>query len=318
MKNKLIVSSSPHILSPFKTNHLMLDVIIALIPALIASVILFGYRTLLLVAVTIISCVLAEYVCRKVMKKSNTISDLSAVVTGMLLAFNYPVDFPIWQAVVGAVIAIVLVKQLFGGIGFNLVNPAIAARAALVVLFSIPLTGMLNPIVDLGFDVVSGATPLVLAAEGNYESIPSYLQLFLGVRAGSLGETSKIALLIGGIYLVAKRVISPIIPVTYIGVVFVLTALLGQNPIFHILSGGLFLGAIFMATDYTTSPLTKKGKVIFAIGLGVITVAIRQFGVFYEGVAFSIVTMNLLVPLIEKLTMPKAFGVQEEGVRDGI
>lgn len=318
MKNKLIVSSSPHILSPFKTNHLMLDVIIALIPALIASVILFGYRPLLLVAVTIISCVLAEYISRKVMKRSNTISDLSAVVTGMLLAFNYPADFPIWKAIVGAVIAIIIVKQLFGGIGFNLVNPALAARAVFVVIFSLPLAGMLNPIVDLGFDVVSGATPLMLAAEGNYESIPSYLQLFLGLRAGSLGETSKVALLVGGIYLMVKRVISPIIPVTYIGVVFVLTALLGQNPLFHILSGGLFLGAFFMATDYATSPLTKKGKVIFAIGLGTITVAIRQFGVFYEGVAFAIITMNLLVPLIDNLTMPKAFGVQEEGVRNGV
>jgi electron transport complex protein RnfD len=310
MKKFFKTSSSPHIHINTRTNHLMLDVIIALLPALIVSVVLFGTRTLLVVGVTVLSCVLLEFLYQKLTKQPVTIKDLSAVVTGMLLAFNYPVNFPLWQAVIGAAVAMILLKQFFGGVGRNLINPAMGARAVLVVLFSIPLAGQLQPLVRLPYDVFTGATPLNLMANGLWDFSPDYWQLFLGMRAGSLGETSKAALLIGGIYLIYKRVISPLIPVTYIATVFVLSALLGSDPIFAVLTGGLFLGAFFMAVDYTTCPMTKNGKFIYALGLGIITVLIRQFGVFSEGVAFSIVTMNLLTPLIERYTQPKVFGVE--------
>lgn len=315
MKN-LITAAAPHIASPFKTKGIMLDVIIALIPALIAGAIIFGPRVLLVTVISVISCVLSEFVFRKILKKSTSISDLSAVVTGIILAFNMPAHFPLWATALTAVVTIVLLKELFGGLGFNLVNPAMGGRALLrifmVVMLGLPIYGQLNP--NLTFDAIGSATPMVYQAAGAYEYVPSYWQLFLGLRFGTIGETSKIALLIGGLYLMFKRVISWHIPVTYIGSVFVLSFLLGQDPLFGILTGGIFLGGFFMATDYTTSPMTKSGKIIFAFGIALITVGIRHFGVFYDGVAFGIITMNLLVPFIEKLTKPKALGVNKEVV----
>ena len=312
MKN-LIAVAAPHIASPFKTKGIMFDVIISLIPALIAGAIIFGPRVLLVTTVSVISCVLSEFVFRKMLKKPTSIGDLSAVVTGLILAFNMPPHFPLWATALTAVATIVLLKELFGGLGFNLVNPAMGGRALLrvfmVVMLGIPIYGQLNP--NLTFDAIGSATPMVYQAASAYEYVPSYWHLFLGLRFGTIGETSKVALLVGGLYLIFKRVISWHIPVTYIGSVFVLSFLLGQDPLFSILTGGIFLGGFFMATDYATSPMTKNGKVIFAFGIALITVGIRQFGVFYDGIAFGIITMNLLVPFIEKLTKPKVLGVDK-------
>ena len=313
---KLVTGAAPHIAMPLKTKNIMLDVIIALIPALIASAIIFGARALLVVAVSVISCVLGEYLYRKILKKSTTIGDLSAVVTGIILAFNMPVHFPLWATAITAIAAIVLLKEFFGGLGFNLINPAMGGRALLrifmVVMLGIPIYGHLNP--NLAFDAVGSATPMVYQAAGNYENVPSYWQLFLGLRFGTIGETSIIALLIGGVYLMMKRIITWHIPITYIGSVFVISLIFGLDPLFNILTGGIFLGGFFMATDYVTSPITKSGKVIFAFGIAAITMGIRLFGVFYDGVAFGIITMNLLVPLIEKVTKPLPLGVSKEVV----
>lgn len=314
MDNKLIVSSSPHIGAKTKTRNIMLDVIIALIPALIASVVMFGPRTIVVICATVAACVLAEFVCRKIMKRENTVGDLSAIVTGLLLAFNLPSGIPIWMAVLGGIIAIVVVKQMFGGLGQNFVNPALAARIILMVSFPTAMTTWLAPM-SWKADAVTTATPLALIAGGNTDQLPGYLEMFLGNRGGCLGETCVLALLIGGIYLVVRKVISPIIPVVYIAVVAIFSAILGQDPLMQILSGGLFLGAIFMATDYVTSPLTNKGKVIYAIGCGLLTVMIRSFGSLPEGVSFSIIIMNILTPHIEKLTTPKAFGMRKEASR---
>ena len=313
MKN-LITSAAPHISSPFKTNGIMLDVIIALIPTLIASSFIFGSRALLVVFVSTLVCVATEYIWCKALKKKSTIGDLSAVVTGIILAFNMPVHLALWAVALTAVVTMVVVKLIFGGLGFNIVNPAMGGRALLrvfmVVMLGLPIYGQLNP--NLTFDAVGTATPMVYYAAGAYEMVPSYWELFLGFRFGTIGETPKWALLLGGIYLLYKKVITWHIPVTFIGSVFVLSFLLGRDPLFNILAGGIFLGGIFMATDYATSPMTKSGKIIFAFGIALITVGIRVFGLFYDGIAFGIITMNTLVPFIERLTKPKALGVTKE------
>lgn len=309
MDGKLIVSSSPHISSPVKTKNIMLDVIIALIPAVIASVIYFGPRALVLEVVTIASCVIFEWLSRKAMKRENTIGDLSAVVTGLLLALNFPSTLPIWIAVFGGLVAIVVVKQLFGGLGHNFANPAITARVILLTSFALRMTTWVAP-GSWRTDAVAAATPLALIKAG--EPLPTYMQMFLGNRAGCIGETCILALIIGFIYLVAKKIISPIIPVCYIACVFVFSAILGCDPVMQILSGGLFLGAIFMATDYVTSPITNKGKVIYGICCGIITVLIRQFASLPEGVSYSILLMNILTPHIENLTLPATFGAKKE------
>ena len=318
MNEKLTVSTSPHLRNKTKTKNIMLDVIIALIPALVASVILFGIRALILIIVTVIACVLSEACARKIMDRKNTISDLSAVVTGILLAFNLPAGLPIWMAVLGGVVAIVLVKQMFGGIGHNFVNPALTARTILFISFPIAMTLWSAPFAYLDRDATSieaasGATPLAMLSAENTENLPSYHDLFLGNNPGSIGEVSALALALGGIYLVIKKIITPTIPLIFIGTVFILAALLGQDPLAHILSGGLFLGAIFMATDYTTTPLTSKGKAIYAVGCGFFTIIIRFFGDLPEGVAFAIIIMNILVPFIERMTTPKIFNL--EGVK---
>ncbi len=308
MSSNMYVSASPHLRSGISTTSVMRDVVIALLPSVIAGSIIFGIRALLIVALTVASCVVSEYISRKVMKRSNTIGDLSAVVTGVLLGLNYPVGINPVMAVFGGVVAIVVVKQMFGGIGQNFVNPALAARIILLVSFPTDMTTWATPFyyTQGAVDAVTSATPLAQNAAGNFGG--SYMDLFLGNVGGCIGETCALAIPLGGIYLIARKVISPIIPVTYIATVFVLAFVMGQDPLFHILSGGVMLGAFFMATDYTTSPITSKGKIIFAVGCGLMTMLIRVYANLPEGVSFSIVLMNILVPHIENLTRPRAFG----------
>ncbi len=312
MDNKLIVSSSPHLRAKDTTQTIMLDVIIALMPAAIASIVIFGYRSFVLLMVCVLSCVLSEYVCRKVMKRDNTIFDLSAVVTGVLLAMNLPVSLNPIIAAFGGVIAIVVVKQMFGGIGQNFVNPALTARIVLMNSFPAKMTTWTAPFAyRTGADAVTTATPLGILAEGGTQTA-SYMDLFLGNCAGCLGETSALALIIGGVYLVVRKVICPCIPCVYIGTTAVMALLMGRDPLFEVLAGGLLLGAIFMATDYATSPIHLKGRIVYAIGCGVITMLIRAYGSLAEGVSYSIIIMNILVPLIENATMPRAFGKEKK------
>lgn len=307
MEEKLYVSSSPHLRSGVNTKKIMLDVLIALMPALVAAVIIFGIRVLLVVGVTVLSCIISEYICRKLMKRENTVSDLSAVVTGVLLAFNLPVSIKLWMAALGGVIAIVVVKQMFGGLGQNFVNPALISRIVLMVSFPQAMTSWPKPFSGtyLGPDSVTTATPLAMLKSSSGD-LPNYLEMFLGFRGGCLGETCILAIIIGGIYLILRGVIKPTIPLCFISTVFIMSIFLGRDPLFEILSGGLFLGAVFMATDYVTSPLTTKGKIIYSVGCGLITIIIRSFGTLPEGVSFSIILMNILVPHIEYLTLPKA------------
>lgn len=290
----------------------MLDVIIAMMPALIASAVIFGYRTLVLTAVSVASCVLFEYLARRVMKRHNTIGDLSAVVTGILLAFNLPPTMPYWMVIIGAFTAIVIVKQFFGGIGQNFVNPALIGRIVLMSSFTSQIGSFTAPFAyKNGVDAVTTATPLAQMAAGDTE-LPGLLQMFLGLRPGCLGEVCIAALLLGFVYLLIRRVISPVIPLVYMGTVAVIMLIAGKGDftymLYQLMSGGLVLGAVFMATDYTTSPISTKGKVVFALGCGIITSLIRIFGSLPEGVSFSIVLMNILVPHIEYLTTPKPFG----------
>ncbi len=298
---KLISSVSPHFYGRRTTQNIMLDVIIALAPAVIASAIIFGWRSLLVIGVCAASCVVFEFLFEKLCKKDVTITDLSAVVTGILLAFNLPVTIPIWQAVLGCLFAIVVVKQLFGGIGQNFANPAITARIALMAAFSGSMTAWTAPEIN-GADAVSSATPLAAAAKDLSEAKPDYLTLFLGNHSGCLGETCALALLAGGIYLLIRRVITWHTPVMFIGIVALMSLACGKDPLYQVLSGGLLLGALFMATDYSTTPDTKPGQIVFGIGCGLITVLIRFWGNLPEGVSFSILLMNILTPYISRLT----------------
>jgi len=275
----------------------MLDVILAMLPILVASVLIFGARALAVVAVCVVSCVFFEWGFEKLLKRENTVTDLSAVVTGMLLAFNLPASIPLWQAAFGSLVAIVVVKQLFGGIGKNFANPAIVARIVLLLSFA----GSMSDFATKN-DAISSATPL----SGGV--MPSMIDLFLGKHGGSLGETCALAILLGGVYLLVRRVISWHTPVVFIATVALLTFLLGENAAEHVLTGGLLLGAFFMATDYTTTPSTKWGKVIFGVGCGLITVLIRVFGNYPEGVSFAILFMNILTPYIEIWTRRRPLG----------
>ena len=302
MDKKLIVTAAPHITGSDTTQKIMGRVCIALIPTLIASIFIFGINSLILTAVTVAACVAFEYGYCKLMKREVPVSDLSAVVTGLLLAFNLPASLPWWMAIVGAFIAIVIVKQLFGGLGYNFANPAIVARIALALGFASRMTAY--PFPESGVDALSSATPL--AANAGAEA---YRALLLGTHGGVLGETCALTILLGGIYLIVTKVISPTIPVTYLATVAVLSLCAGQNPVYQLLSGGLMLGAFFMATDYVTSPTTRKGKLVFGIGLGIITCAIRFLGTMNEGVSFAILLMNLLVPYIEVLTRQDKLGI---------
>ncbi len=300
----MLVKASPHIRDNSSTQKIMLDVIIALCPAIIASGIIFGLRALLLIAVTVIACVAFEYLYCKLMKKPIPVGDLSAVVTGILLAFNLPSTFPFWMAVIGAFVSIVIVKQLFGGLGHNFANPAIVGRIVLAVSFAGRMTNYAFPTFEGGVDALASATPLVATRNAD---LP-LLQLFLGVHGGVLGETCAAALLLGGIWLVARKVISPVIPVTYLATVAVISLIAGQEPLVQLLSGGLMLGAIFMATDYVTSPYTLTGKLVFGLGLGIITCAIRFWATSAEGVSYAILLMNVFVPYINDLTRQKPLG----------
>ena len=307
MDEKLILSPSPHVRAHTNTTRIMLDVLIALAPAAVASMLIYGFHSFIIIADTVVAAVAAEWISRRVMKRENTVGDLSAVVTGVLLAFNLPPTINPLIAAFGAVIAIVVVKQMFGGIGCNFVNPALAARVVLLTSFPSAMTAWTAPI-KLGsskIDIVTCATPLAMHAAG--EETP-LLKMFLGTTGGCLGETCAAALLLGGVYLVIRRVISPVIPLVYMGTAALMALLLGEDPLFQLLAGGLILGAVFMATDYTTSPMTLSGKVIYAVGCGVLTMLIRHFGNLPEGVSFSILLMNILTPLIERATVPKPFG----------
>ncbi len=317
---KLIVSSSPHIRTPRGTQAIMLDVLIALAPALVAAVIFFGVKPLIVTAVSVVSCVVFEFAYRKLMKKPSSTADLSAVVTGVLLAYCLPYTFPWWAVVIGAFFSIVLVKQLFGGIGKNIWNPALAGRAFLLVSYAVLMTTWTD-----GPDAATYATPLASLHAGKLVDggLNAVWDMFIGNIGGSFGEVSALALLIGGAWLVYRKVISLRIPVFYVGTVAVLTLIFsrGNNHIMwmlqNVLSGGLLLGAIFMATDYCTSPVTANGQIIFGVGCGLLTVLIRYFGGYPEGVSFAILIMNCCTWLIDQHTAPRRFGVAKGKKKEG-
>lgn len=305
--SNLIVSVSPHLTHKDSTRTIMRDVLIALIPAVIASILIFGLRALLLTIVCVGTAVFWEWAFQKLCKRKTTIGDLSAAVTGLILAMNLPAGLPLWQAAFGTLVAIVVVKQLFGGIGYNFANPAITARVVMLIAFAGTMTTWAAPNFYFGADAITAATPLAVLKEGGSYSL---LNLFLGTVGGSMGETSALALLIGFVYLLCRRVITWHTPVAFIGTVFVL-ALVKGGFVFglaEILAGGVFLGAIFMATDYVTTPQTPWGRVIFGIGCGLITCLIRFFGNYPEGVSFSILLMNILTPYISNWTAKKPLG----------
>ena len=321
---KLIATSNPHIRGNETTRSIMLDVIIAMCPALIWAIIYFGVEALLLTVVSVVGCVFFEWAYRKIMHKPQSIGDLSAVVTGMLLSFVCPATTPLWMILIGDFFAIVVVKQLFGGIGKNFLNPALAGRAALLASYAGAMTTWLpagtKAAIGGGMpvDVVSAATPLAYLKTGDLEGlkqIASVGDMFLGKIGGSMGEVSALFLLIGGLYLLWRKVINWQTPVAYIATVAVLTLLFPkagsgvEYMLYSIFGGGLFLGAFFMATDYATSPVTKKGQLIYGIGCGLFTVCIRYFGSYNEGVCYSIMVMNCCTALIDKYTKPVRFGV---------
>lgn len=302
MKEMLTVSSSPHIKRPDTTRGIMSDVVIALAPAATYGCILFGLRALAVLIISVGVAVLSEFLWNKALKKPNTIKDMSAVVTGLLLGMNLPPTLPLWQAAIGSVAAIIVVKQMFGGLGHNFANPAIAARIMLLVSFPATMTRFTEPVSD----AVTSATPLAGIA-----GALSFKTLFFGMHAGSIGETSAFLLLVGGMYLVIRRVITPVIPVCFIGTVALLSLIAGENVMLSVFGGGLILGAVFMATDYTTSPTTPLGKAVFAVGCGIITFVIRKYGSLPEGVSYSILLMNILVPHINRFTLSKPFGFEK-------
>ena len=315
MSNLLNISSSPHVRDKSSTKSIMWDVFLALMPAAIFGIYNFSVKprdinAILLIVVCIATCVLTEDIWQKAMKLPLTVSDGSAAVTGLLLALNLSSTFPIWMAIIGSVFAIIIVKQLFGGLGQNFMNPALGARCFLMVSFAGQMT-------SFTYDGVTGATPLAQIKMGT--GTPKLLDMFLGTTGGTIGETSVVALLIGAAYLVARKVISLRIPVTYIVTFAIFAILFGQHDIMYLAKelcgGGLILGAFFMATDYVTSPITPKGQIVFGIILGVLTGVFRIFGASAEGVSYAIIISNLLVPLIERVTIPVPFG--KEGIKDG-
>ena len=316
---KLSLTAAPHINSGVSTHNIMLDVVIAMIPASIAAIIFFGIKALLLILTCVVSAVAAEFIFNLCVKKKQTVGDFSATVTGLLLALNLSTNVELWQAALGSVFAIVVVKGFFGGLGKNIVNPAIAARVLMLLTFASVAGGAaIAPLFDLSFlgnavpEITAGATPLAAIDAGTAEEIPSILQLLVGAHGGTIGETCAIALLIGFAYLVIRKVIKWYIPVSFIATVFVCYLIAGGFDVTfalqHILAGGVFLGAIFMATDYVTTPVTNKGRVVFCIGAGLLTFAIRFWGSYPEGVSIAILTMNLLVPFINDMTKKKPLG----------
>lgn len=303
-----ILSSSPHAHSPVGVSRIMLDVIIALLPATGCALWFFGLRAVWLIAACVSSAVVAEALCRLAMKRENSIGDLSAVLTGLLLALNLPPDLPLWMAVCGSVFAICIAKQVFGGLGYNPFNPALAARAFMLVSFTGVMTTWGIPR-GMETDAVTCATPLALIKSGNAEQLASLKELFFGPVGGCIGETSALALLIGALYLLARRVITWHIPVSFLATVFVFALIKGGvPPLFHVLSGGVMIGACFMATDYVTSPISAKGKLVFGAGCGLLTMCIRCGNGYPEGVSFAILIMNAFTPLINRFTQPRPFG----------
>ena len=315
---KLIASSNPHIRNNEDTRSLMLDVIIALMPALAMSVYVFGVTTLISAVVSVAGAVFFEWLYRKLLKKPQTIGDLSAALTGLLLSMVCPPTLPYWMLLVGDFFAIFVVKQLYGGIGKNFLNPALAGRAALVACYASQMTSWAAP---RTVDAVTAATPLAMMKAGEFEALTAQYSLsdmFIGLIGGSAGEVSAMMLLIGGLYLIFRRVISWHTPVAYIGTVAVLTFLFPQGNdaltymLYNVFGGGLMLGAFFMATDYVTSPVTREGQLIYGLGCGLLTVFIRYFGSYPEGVCYSILIMNCLVWIIDKYTKPTRFGVDKK------
>ncbi len=305
MEHKLIVSASPHVRAPETTASLMGNVIIAMMPCVLASVLIFGARSLLLYAVSVVACVAFEWLYCKMMKKQSPIGDLSAVVTGLILAFNVPVTMPVVELIIGAFIAIVIVKQLFGGIGMNFANPALVGRIVLFLSFTTEMNTLQYP--DAAVDQLASATPLAVADT----STLNLFDVFMGVHAGTLGEVCIAAIVLGFIYMVATKTISAWLPISYVATVFACYLLAGSDvraALVAIFSGGLFFGAVFMATDYVTSPFTLKGKLVYGVGLGLVTFAIRFWGTYPEGVSFALLFMSLLVPFINDLTRQKAYG----------
>lgn len=309
---KLIITSSPHIRSKTTISSIMADVIIALLPATALGIYYFGISSALLIATTVVSAMLFEALVQKIRKQPITLNDLSAVVTGLILALNLPPSVPLWVGIIGAAFAIVIVKQLFGGLGQNFMNPAMAARAFLVISYPKIMSVYLEPIAQ----GISSATPMALISSGELSKLPPLIDAFMGRTSGSLGETSAIALILGGLYLIYRDVISWEIPLVYIGTTFVLTFLLGgmnlYTSFYSLLSGGLLLGGFYMLTDYSSSPVTRKGKIIYAFGAGLLTTVIRLFGGYPEGVMFSILLMNVATPLIEHFSAPKVFGGEQK------
>lgn len=315
MEHRFVVSSSPHIHAKESISSIMLDVLIALVPAALAGIYYFGYRSAVVILTAIASCVLFEYLYEKCMKRPVSTRDLSAMVTGLLLGMNLPAAIPLWMVIVGSAFAIIIVKQLYGGLGRNFMNPALAARCFMLIAWAGAMTTFSEPLA--GADAISSATPLAVLKGVSEGSLPTLKQAFFGATAGSIGETSCLMLLLGFIYLLIRRVVDWKIPVTYVGVFALLTFLFGQNTtemdqlsytLLHVMSGGLFLGAFFMATDYVTTPTTPTGHIIFGAGCGVLTFVIRRFGGYPEGVSFSILLMNVCAPLIDRYTVPKKFG----------
>ncbi|MGL4485139.1 MAG: RnfABCDGE type electron transport complex subunit D [Anaerovoracaceae bacterium] len=305
----LIVASSPHLQSDTSTTHIMAQVLMALFPAFAFAVWQYGARAIFLTTVCIVSSVLFEYLFNKIRKQKQTVGDLSAAVTGLLLAFNLPVTLPYWIAVIGCFIAIVIVKQFFGGLGQNFANPAITARIVLFISFAPQMTNWAVPgHIFKASDAVTSATPLGILQGGNVLELPSNMDMFVGSIGGSLGEVSGLALLLGGVFLMIRKIITPTIPIAFISTVAIFAVCIGEDPIFHICAGGVMLGAFFMATDYATSPITEKGKLIFGIGCGLLTMLIRMYSAYPEGVSFAILLMNILVPHIDKLTKRKLYG----------
>lgn len=314
MENKFIVSAAPHVHTGKTISKIMRDVIIALVPATVMSVVYFGIRAALIIAVSIIAALFGEWAFNKIVKKQNSLGDLSAVVTGLLLALNMPPMVPLWMVAVGALFAIVVVKQIFGGLGKNFMNPALGGRCFMLIAWAGVMTQFIEP---MNPDAVSCATQLTIIKESMNSTLPSMLDAFIGRTAGSIGETSAAALIIGFVYLLMRKIVSPRIPVAYILTFAVLTFFFGFNSsdmsmatftLYQVLSGGLLIGAFFMATDYVTTPTTPKGRIIFGIGCGVLTFVIRRFGGYPEGVSFAIILMNLVTPIIEEHTIPNCYG----------
>lgn len=322
-----IISASPHVHSSLTTKRVMYDVLIALIPAFLVSIYVFGLGALVVTAVAVASCVLFEFLIQKfLLKTETTISDGSAIITGVLLAFNLPSGLPIWMIIAGSLVAIGVAKSSFGGLGFNIFNPALVGRVFLLISFPVQMTSWPTAVENQTqlVDAVTGATPLGIIKEGLMlgqpmtellTQIPSGVDMLLGITGGSLGEMSALALVLGGIYLLIRKVISWHIPVTMLLTMAVMTGIFWMidptqyfNPLIHILSGGAILGAFYMATDMVTSPMTRKGMIIFAVGIGVLTVVIRLFGAYPEGVSFAILIMNAFVPLINTYFKPRRFG----------